>query len=241
MKYLKSERLKFKHSFSNRLLWIAPLMTAVLAWIIGGFVGFQHLTFYWWYMFLLPGTIAILCALSCRKEEQAGKYYSVFSMPLDLVKFEGAKSMILVEKLLIAALFLAGFTSISHLVSPATAVYSPGQSLIGSIGIILASIWQIPMCLYLARKAGIFLPVILNSALSILLPTSLGSTRFWWLFPYCWAGKLAEPLLGIELNGTFTGNCGIPVTVPLVLFLSFLLFAVLAFLDAKSFANTEGK
>ncbi len=59
MKYLKSERLKFKHSFSNRLLWIAPFMTAVLAWIIGGFVGFQYLTFYWWYMFLLPGTIAI--------------------------------------------------------------------------------------------------------------------------------------------------------------------------------------
>ena len=95
MDYLKSEHLKFKRTISNKLLFIIPLITAIFAWIVGGFIGFQYMTLYWWYEFLLPGAIAILCSLSHRKEESAGKYYSVFSMPLNLSKFEMAKGIIL--------------------------------------------------------------------------------------------------------------------------------------------------
>lgn len=241
MNYLKSEHLKFKRSISNKILWIAPLFTTILAWVIGGFTGFQYLTFYWWYMFLLPGAIAILCSLSHQKEERAGKYYSIFSMPLNLTRFEVAKSIILIEKLLIAALFLAAFTAISNLISPATVVYSIGRSIVGSIGIVLVSIWQIPFCLFLARKAGVFIPVILNSSLCILLPTALGNTNFWWLFPYCWTAKLAQPLMGIELNGTFTGSYRFTMIIPTVFVLSLLLFAVFSLLDTKSFAKQEEK
>ena len=96
---------------------------------------------YWWYAFLLPGAIAILCFLSHRKEENAGKYYSVFSMPVNLSRFEFAKGIILVEKLLVSAIFLALLISISNIIAPATAVYSLLHSITGSIGIILASVW----------------------------------------------------------------------------------------------------
>ena len=91
MRYLKSEHLKFKRTILNKLLWIAPLFTAIFAWIVGGFMGFQYMTFYWWYAFLLPGTTAILCVLAHQKEERAGKYYSIRSLPIDLAKFEIAK------------------------------------------------------------------------------------------------------------------------------------------------------
>lgn len=77
MNYFKSEHLKFKRSAINRLAFLLPLLTAVFAWVVGGFTGFPYTAFYWWYAFLLPGTIAILCSLSHRKEENAGKYYSV--------------------------------------------------------------------------------------------------------------------------------------------------------------------
>lgn len=103
MNYLKSEHLKFKRSISNKLLWIAPLITTIFAWIIGGFTGLQYFTFYWWYMFLLPGAIAILCSLSHQKEERAGKYYSVLSIPwmvlvtvISLFLKRGLKSIIIV-------------------------------------------------------------------------------------------------------------------------------------------------
>ena len=75
MHYLKAEHLKFKRTISNTLLFIAPLLTALFAWIAGGFYGFQYMTFYWWYAFLLSGTIAILCFLAHRKERNHSLFY----------------------------------------------------------------------------------------------------------------------------------------------------------------------
>lgn len=237
MNYLKSEHLKFKRTISNKLLFIIPLITVIFAWVVGGFIGFQYTALYWWYAFLLPGAIAILCSLSHRKEENAGKYYSVFSMPMSLSKFEAAKSIVLAEKLFIAALFLVMLISISNIISPATAVYSVVQSVVGSIGIILASIWQIPLCLFLARKTGLFLPIVLNTILGIFAPIVMGNTAVWWIVPYCYAAKLAEPLMGIELNGTFTGNSGFSITVLISIVLSLLLFSLLTYVDAKNFSK----
>lgn len=237
MSYLRSEHLKFKRTVSNRLLFIIPSITAVFAWIVGGFMGFQYTAIYWWYAFLLPGAIAILCALSHRKEENAGNYDSVFSMPVNLSKFEAAKALILMEKLLIAAVFLAMLVSVGNLISPATAVYSVLRSVAGSVGIALASVWQIPLCLYLARKTGLFLPVIMNTILGIFLPIILGNTAIWWLMPYCYAAKLAGPLMGIELNGTFAGDYGFSMTVLFSIALSVLLFLILSYADAKDFAQ----
>lgn len=119
MNYLKSEHLKFKRSITNKLIFIIPLMTAIFAWLVGGFISFQYLAFYWWYAFLLPGTIALFCSLSHRKEEAAGKYYSVFSLPIKLSKFELAKNGIIIEKLVCAAVFLAVLISLSRFFSPA--------------------------------------------------------------------------------------------------------------------------
>lgn len=237
MNYLKSEHLKFKRTISNKLLFIIPFITAIFAWIVGGFFGFQYTTLYWWYAFLLPGAIAILCSLSHRKEDSAGKYYSVFSMPLNLSKFEMAKGVILIEKLLVAGIFLALLISISNIISPVTAVYSVPQSMVGSIAIVLASVWQIPLCLYLTRKTGLFVPIILNTMLGIFLPILLGNTAIWWLVPYCWAAKLAEPLMGIELNGTFAGNPRLSITVFISIVLSIFLFVILSFADAKDFSK----
>ena len=101
----------------------------------------------------------------------------------------------------------------------------------------IASVWQIPLCLYLARKTGLFVPIMLNTVLGIFLPILLGNTAVWWLVPYCWAAKLAEPLMGIELNGTFTGNLGFSYTVFISAALSIFLFIVLSFVDAKDFAK----
>ena len=224
MDYLKSEHLKFKRTISNKLIFIVPLITAIFAWLMGGYMGYQYMTLYWWYAFLLPGAIAILCSLSHRKEENAGKYYSVFSMPVNLSRFEFAKGIILVEKLLVSAIFLALLISISNIIAPATAVYSLLHSITGSIGIILASVWQIPLCLYLARKTGMFVPIVLN-------------TIAWWFVPYCWAAKLAEPLMGIEINGTYVGNCGFSIAIMISISLSILLFLILSYADAKDFSK----
>ena len=241
MNYLKAEHLKFKRTISNKLLLIAPLLTAVFAWIVGGFYGFQYMTFYWWYAFLLPGTIAILCSLAHQKEERAGKYYSVLSAPINLKQFEYAKALILIEKLIVAALFLAVFAAVSNLISPALAVYSVGRNFAGSIALIFASIWQIPVCLLLARKTGFLISIVANTLLGILMPILLGNTAIAWVCPYCWAAKTAELLMGIESNGTFAGVADFSWQVLLPLVFSVILYVLLTLWDAANFSKKEGK
>lgn len=241
MNYLKAEHLKFKRTISNKLLLIAPLLTAVFAWIVGGFYGFQYMTFYWWYAFLLPGTIAILCFLAHQKEERAGKYYSVLSAPINLKQFEYAKALILIEKLIVAALFLAVFAAVSNLISPALAVYSVGRNFAGSIALIFASIWQIPVCLLLTRKTGFLIPIVANTLLGILMPILLGNTAIAWVCPYCWATKTAELLMGIESNGTFAGIADFSWQVLLPLVFSVILYVLLTLWDAANFSKKEGK
>jgi len=241
MNYLKAEHLKFKRTISNKLLLIAPLLTALFAWIVGGFHGFQYMTFYWWYAFLLPGTIAILCSLAHQKEERAGKYYSVLSAPINLKQFEYAKVLILIEKLLMAAVFLAAFAAVSNLISPALAVYSMGRNFAGSVALMIASIWQAPLCLFLARKIGLLLPITVNTLLGILIPSLLGNTVLAWVCPYCWAAKTAELLMGIESNGTFAGVTTFSWSVLLPLVFSVILYILLTLWDAANFSKKEGK
>ena len=240
MNYLKAEHLKFKRTISNKLLLIAPLLTAVFAWIVGGFYGFQYMTFYWWYAFLLPGTIAILCSLAHQKEERAGKYYSVLSAPINLKQFEYAKALILIEKLIVATLFLAVFAAVSNLIYPALAVYSVGRNFAGSIALIFASIWQIPVCLLLARKTGFLIPIVANTLLGILMPILFGNTAIAWVCPYCWAAKTAELLMGIESNGTFAGVAPFSWSVLLPLVFSVILYILLTLWDAANFSKKEG-
>ena len=241
MNYLKAEHLKFKRTISNKLLLIAPLLTALFAWIVGGFHGFQYMTFYWWYAFLLPGTIAIVCSLAHQKEERAGKYYSVLSASISLKQFEYAKVLILIEKLLVAAAFLAVFAAVSNWISPALAVYSMGRNFAGSVALMVASIWQVPLCLFLARKTGLLLPIAANTLLGILIPSLLGNTALAWVCPYCWAAKTAELLMGIESNGTFAGVAAFSWSVLLPLIFSVILCVLLTLWDAANFSKKEGK
>ena len=69
MRYIRSENLKYKRSFSRKLIFVVPIITAFVAVIFGGIRNFQAQTIYWWYTFLLPGTVAIYCSLSEKKEK----------------------------------------------------------------------------------------------------------------------------------------------------------------------------
>lgn len=242
MKYLKSEHLKLRRTFTNKLLYIAPLITTLFAWLMAGFTGYQYMSLYWWYSFLLPGTITVLCYLSNQKELRADKYYSVYSMPISLKKFWISKNLVLSEKLLFSAVILALLVCVSNVISPSTVIFTPFQSFSGSLAIMMASVWQIPLDLFLIFKVGMFVPLIVNTAFGIFLPGFFGTNSFWWLCPYCWAPKLAEALMGIGINGTLENTaelCVLPVAISIIL--SFILFVVLTYSGAGNFSRQEAK
>lgn len=96
---------------------------------------------------------------------------------------------------------------------------------------------EIPLCLYLTRKTGLFLPIILNTILGIFLPIILGNTAAWWFVSYCYVAKLAEPLMGIEINGTFASTYGFSITILVPIMLSILFFIIFSFTDAEDFSK----
>lgn len=241
MGYFKAEHLKCKRTMTNKLLWITPLLTAFLAVFMGGFYGYQYMLFYWWYTFLLPGFIAILCALSEKREARAGKYYGMLSLPIDLRKLEWAKVMVLAEKLILAGLLLGGLATSGNLLAPTLAVYSPLDCVLGSVGIIGASLWQIPLFHFLVRRGGIFVPVMVNVVLSIVSPLMVGGTTLWWLWPYCWAPKLAEGCLGILVNGTFEAGAQNWSEGWSALLLSVFVFVLLSWITASGFDDKESR
>ena len=242
MNYIKSEHLKLKHTFMRKLILIAPFTTAILALLIGGISYYQPMTFYWWYAFLLPGTIALFCAMSNQKEERATKYYSVYSQPINLKHFWYGKIITLSECTIIAGVVLALLVSSISIISPATVVFSPFKTVIGSLLITFTALWQIPLCLFLSKKTHVFFPVLLNSVLGIFIPIIVGNTSIWWLFPHCYGGKLSEPFMGIGLNGVFTSSDKFSFSaIPITLILSFILFLLFSLISAKWFERQEVK
>lgn len=143
--------------------------------------------------------------------------------------------------LLIAPLLTAVFAAVSNLISPALAVYSVGRNFAGSIALIFASIWQIPVCLLLARKTSFLISIVANTLLGILMPILFGNTAIAWVCPYCWVAKMAELLMGIESNGTFAGVADFSWHVLLPLVFSVILYVLLTLWDAANFSKKEGK
>ncbi|MDY5912930.1 MAG: lantibiotic immunity ABC transporter MutE/EpiE family permease subunit [Inconstantimicrobium porci] len=241
MKYLKSEILTTKRTMVNKLVLIAPFCVAFFAVVAGGIASFQYSGLYWWYSFILESVIAILCGLSYQKEQHAGKFYSVRSLPISLEKFEFSKVIVLVEKLLIACLFLALLLSSAYLWAPVAAVYSISKIIIGCCFIILASIWEVPLCFLLMRKIGMLITIIVNSLIGIFTIALIGATSLWFIWPYCWAAKIGEYFMQIAISGTFMKTADINIIGTfVVLMISILLFLVLSVIDSKIFAQYEG-
>jgi ABC-2 type transport system permease protein len=240
-KLLYCELLKTKRSFAQKLLWIAPITTILLAFLVGGTYNLQPMSFYWWYTFILCGFIGILCGLSIQREQRAGKFYSVYSQPIGLSGFWQAKVLSLSVFILASSLLLAVLMSLTALWDVVPHVISPVRMLLGTVGIVVSSLWQIPVCLWLAKKAGMFLPVLAN-AIAGLCSTFVSGTAYWWSLPYTWAAKVSEPIMGIKSSGDMGTVADYnPALIPLIICVSVGLFLILTFFTSKWFAHQEVK
>ncbi len=238
MNYYKSESLKFKRSVFNKLVWISSLATIFIVFFLVGIQVFQPFGFYWWYSFILPGFIALSAMLSQQKEEKSGNYNLIISSAVDLKKVWLAKNLIIMRNIIIAHILIAVLISSEYLFAPNFIKYSFLHALGGSMIIALASIWQIPICLFACKYLGKFIVVFANLILALFVPVFVGKTAFWFLFPHCWIAKSVEPILGIAINGTSMENITFSLYAPVIaVVLSVVLFLVVNYLGAKKFAK----
>lgn len=244
MTYLQAENLKHKRTFTKKLMILAPFVVILMNVLAP--LWFQINSYNWWYIFLYPGFLTLICGLVEQRDGGKLNYQSVFSIPVSPDKVWKAKIGIagiysFVGNLIFLILNLAGgFVLLA--ISGLELRISIWQAAAGTMCIALASLWEIPLCLWLSKKAGIFVTVILNAGIGSILGIFAANTSFWSICPYSWVPHLMIFLLGIMPNGEPVTKSGAPMpylTIMVILFISFILFAVLSCWTGKRFEKQE--
>ena len=153
MHYLKSENLKYKRTFTRILIFLAPSVTVLMTSLAP--MWFQVNAFNWWYVLLYPGFLTLLCVLVEHKDSGKKKYQTVFTLPVSLskiwlAKIETAGLYVLLGNLFFLVLNVLGGFILMHL-SGQPMIIGVSNALLGTFCIILASLWEIPFCLWLAK------------------------------------------------------------------------------------------
>jgi len=239
MQYLNAELLKFKRTFTKKLVFIAPVVLLFLTWFLA-IIWFQINAFNWWYALLLPGYITLISVLSDQKESKKLHYRAVLALPVSLKKVWIAKVLTLVLyvtlscMILLAGILLGGFLIPNPI--------SIDRACLGMILVVVTAIWQIPLCLFLSRKIGMLGTILINICVGLALGFWLVSKSFWWICPYSWTIRIMTPVLGILPNGTLAKSGDLllnPSSIPIGISLSLLLFVILTISTAYWFQNQE--
>lgn len=201
--YIASEHLKQRHTFTRKLVWIAPIVTLLLATMSP--VWYQQNSYNWWYVMLYPGFLTLLCVQINQRDDAKLSYRAVYALPVRLEKIWYAKVILGVTYVAWANIILMLCNLLGGLliwqIYGIRMTISPAQAFAGTACIILASVWNIPICLWLAKRCGTVVALILNIGLSIVLGVSGANSNLWIICPYSWVSRLMVPTMKILPNG----------------------------------------
>ena len=240
MRYMSAELQKMKRTFLLKILWIGPFIALICA-----YGGGQSSGYYFWYSTLLPGVLTIISAMVIQKDAKM-KYRSVFSFPVNKSKIWSGKIMACCTLFLTSCIiftigvscfdFIPRYLTIEHILLT--------QIITASVLLFITSLWQIPFCMFLSAKFGVFVTVILNIAANIIGGAEFAGKSLWCVFPYGITVREMCPILHILPNGLPVPK-GSPllsssVIMPGVL-ISLVFFALIWIFTAAWFERQEVK
>lgn len=237
--YIKAENLKFKRTFSRKMIIIVPLLNIGLSFLLNT-QYFVPGTFNWWSIIFMPVMLALLCSLSHQKEKKASNYNSTYSLPIDLGKLWFSKIMVIMTYSLLSQLAFLVFMYGMGFVIPNFTFISL-STISASLLLWVTSLWQIPLCLMVAKKFGGTAAVMLNLFGTLVLGIMPASSSFWWVSPWSWPIRMMCPTIGIHPNGTYL-EINNPLlswwVIPPAVIIAILLFMILSFLTSHLFASS---
>lgn len=238
---ISAERLKWRRTFIPWLLWIAPLFTLLLCMLLMGGRYFQTGAYNWWYTMLLPGALTLVCSLAMQKDAKM-KYRALLALPLRPQALWSAKIASVTGWLLAASLlFFAGISSGGWLFGPVIPLMN---SAAGSLLIVITFLWQIPLCLFLAVRFGLFAAVLINMAFNVAGVVTFDIGGLWDFMPYTITFRLMCPVLHILPNGLPVPEGSLLRSTDTILrdvLVSLAWFCILFFVTAHRFRRQEAK
>jgi ABC-2 type transport system permease protein len=240
MNCVKAEHLKLKRTFTKKLIWLAPVVTALFGAVLMAGQSFQQGSYNWWYSMLLPGMLSLLCAGVIQKDTKKLCYRALLDLPVDPAEIWLGKIGVCVWLFFVLcviffiAVTLGGF------------VYGSGipfwQSAFASLTLFATFLWQIPVCMVLADRLGLLVAVFLNFAANVVF--LIGTAKTVWWIPYSIPARLMCPVIKVMPNGLVVPD-GDPLQNPDVILpgilISLVLFASLSALTALQFRKKEAR
>ena len=239
---IKAEFLKQKRTMSSKLIFVFPIITLVMAFVLttGMTNAYAESVWNWWYVLLLPGMIAIVSYLSIMREKKNG-YYNIKTLPIEkrnlmLGKIAYLGILVLVSN---AVLFAGATMGGAFLTTSVPVVGAAITVLVLSI----VHLWQIPLFLFLSEKFGMVVELIACLFITV-LGTIVASSGKWFLFLFAVPMRIVTPLLHVLPNG-LRAQAGDPLLSTTVIFPGILIalahFVVLTYLYLNWFEKREVK
>lgn len=243
--YILAENLKHKHSFLKKLVVLMPISLILLSLFLMPSY-FTTNSYNWWYVIIMPATFALIPAMMHRKESRKLNYRAVFPLNINLKKLWVSKIITAFIYMSIAAIIhMLGVYIFQFLIGgQLTPNYGFSTLLFASSLLIIANIWQIPLCFFLAKKFGFIASITINAVLGLSLGILISDSAFWIYCPYSWGIRLMVSVLHIlpsgiliEASNSMVSNTSL--LIPCIL--SICLFILLTMISAKWFSKQEVK
>ncbi|MBV4416647.1 lantibiotic immunity ABC transporter MutE/EpiE family permease subunit [Clostridium tyrobutyricum] len=245
--YFKSETLKSRHTFTRKLVFLAPIFTMLLSIFLQPHY-FQTNSYNWWYIIILPGMISLECSFVANSDKKM-KNMGVLSLPVDLKR-------VWISKIFVCAVLIAAASAI-HLfgniftgnilgLGSAGRIYILNE-VAGSIVLVITFLWQIPLCLFLGSKIGMFPTILINLVAYSVLGILGAVEKIWYLIPYAIPARLMCPILKLLPNGmpavkesqTFKPELLSSSVILPGIIIALILFLILTFITAKWYEKGE--
>lgn len=240
--YLKAENLKYKRSFTKKIIILSPIVTLIIALLSP--LWFEVNGYNFWYIVMLPGTITLLCILINQKEEKKLSYRSVYSLPVDLKKIWTGKILLISMYTFISSVLLAiGINAIGSILNLNLEIILV-KGFISIIIISISSFWQIPFTLFLCKKFNLLGGILINFGLGTILNIMLATSNIWWISPYSYTSRLMATFLEIHPNGVPLEAGDIllnPSIIPIGIVISIILSIGVTIITSNWFQKQEVK
>lgn len=247
-KYFKSENLKTKRTFINKMTYLAPIIIIVLS-IFLCVDYFQVDIYNWWYTTGITAVLSIGCCLLVRIDVLK-KNRAVLGLPVDLKKVWMSKILVEIKNLAAACFIIFLFGQLSRTLLPfKSASDIPLLSGFASAVImIITTMWQIPVLMFAGKKIGMFPTILISFALDV-VSIIIAVKKTWCFLPTSYTARLMCPVIKILPNGllavpesaTFSQELLNKDAIFLGITVSITLFVLFSFLTAKWYENQEAR
>ncbi|KKD54893.1 MULTISPECIES: lantibiotic immunity ABC transporter MutE/EpiE family permease subunit [Paenibacillus] len=239
---IAAEHLKLKRTFTKKLVWLAPIVTLLLCTGLMGGHMFQSASYNWWYIMLLPGALTLMCSGVIQKDGKKLKYRAILGMSVDLAQVWYGKIGVCVRLLMVSSIILFVGITLGGF------VFSSSVTLAGSVAatliLFVTFLWQIPLCLFLTDRIGMFSTLIINMLGNVACTILFATSSIWWAVPYAIPARLMCAVIQVLPNGLAILSedplLDRGVIVP-GLVITVGLFMILSVLTAMSFRKREAK